>query len=90
MLLALGIAVVAQLAAAMSTLAGLVLAVAAVVLLLFQSSGSLPVWPGRTAPERPVLFGIFWGIVLGVIVPALVGVLREEGLAGILERAVSW
>ena len=45
--------------------------------------------PTRGKTENTIVFSLFWGIILGAIVPLLLNIFLEEGFAGIYELLVS-
>ena len=43
------------------------------------------VWPTRAKPENRVVFALFWGAILGLILPLLVMKFLEGGFAALYE-----
>lgn len=80
--MAAGFAMVANLAASASPYMGYGLALATMVLIGVQAFGLLAIWPDRKRREHPVAFAVFWGLMLGLVVPGMVETIQEEGLAG--------
>ena len=64
--MAVGFAIVANVAASASPYMGYVLAI----------------WPNRKRRELPVAFAVFWGLMLGLVVPGMIETIQEKGLAG--------
>ena len=80
--MAVGFAIAANVAASTSPYMGYDLALATMVLIGVQASGILAIWPNRKRREHPVVFAVFWGLMLGLIVPGMIETIQEKGLAG--------
>ena len=80
--MAVGFAIAANVAASTSPYVGYGLALATMVLIGVQAFGILAIWPNRKRREHPVAFAVFWGLMLGLIVPGMIETIREKGLAG--------
>lgn len=80
--MAVGFAIAANVAASTSPYMGYGLALATMVLIGVQAFGILAIWPNRKRREHPVAFAVFWGLMLGLIVPGMIETIREKGLAG--------
>ena len=85
LVLAAAVAAVVHFAHPASPHLGYVLAMSTMVLIGVQAFDILPVWPNRKRPEHPAAFGVFWGLVFGLIVPRLVVRYMEEGMAGFVD-----
>jgi len=59
------------------------------LVLMIVASLIQPFWPTRRKTENTIVFSLFWGIILGAIVPSLLNILLKEGFAGIYELLVS-
>ena len=79
--MAVGFAIAANVAASTSPYMGYGLALATMVLIGVQAFGILAIWPNRKRREHPVAFAVFWGLMLGLIVPGGRDN-PEKGLAG--------
>ena len=77
-----------RLGAELSPYVGFTLAMATMVLLGVQAFGFIRVWPRRTTPEHPVVFGVYWGLILGLIVPGAVATLLDKGVFGLLSAVL--
>ena len=86
--LAVGCALLFRLGAELSPYVGFTLAMATMVLLGGQAFGFIRVWPRRTTPEHPVVVGVYWGLILGLIVPGAVATLLDKGVFGLLSAAL--
>lgn len=42
-------------------------------------------WPTRGKSENPVVFSLFWGIIVGGVFPFLLHTLLDDGLKGVYE-----
>ena len=80
--MAVGFAIAANVAASTSPYVGYGLALATMVLIGVQAFGILAIWPNRKRREHPVAFAVFWGLMLGLIVPGMIETIQEKGLAG--------
>ncbi len=57
------------------------LALIVMIVAMFMSS----IWPTRGRAENPAVFALFWGLMIGAILPFLVSVLLEDGFQGLVE-----
>lgn len=64
----LAVAVVAFLLQRISPLAGYFLALLS-MLMIIVASYTNAFWPSRNVRERPVIFCLFWGLMLGLVLP---------------------
>lgn len=46
-------------------------------------------WPTRGKSENTIIFSLFWGIVLGALVPHVLEILISEGFSGLYDMLVS-
>ena len=80
------VAVGAYFGAAYSPMIGYTLAILTMLLIGFASRS---VWPTRKQSENPIVFALFWGLILGLVVPMLLSILMTEGIAGIWDMVVA-
>ena len=81
-ILAGALACVFHFVASASPYVGYGLAISIMIMLGIQALVDLPIWPNRKRPEHPTVFGVYWGLILGLIVPRLLVRYMEEGVAG--------
>lgn len=43
------------------------------------------VWPTQSRKENSLVFSLFWGLMIGIVLPVVVDTLMEGGLAGLYE-----
>lgn len=46
-------------------------------------------WPTRNKPENSIIFSLFWGVMLGGVVPMIVNIFLEGGFKAVYEMLVS-
>ena len=68
--------------ASASPYVGYGMAISIIIMLGVQALVDLPIWPNQKRPEHPTIFGVYWGLILGLIVPLLLARYMEEGFAG--------
>ncbi len=68
---------------------GLVLALFTMVLIGAQWWFDFRVWPTFKYKVHPLVFGLYWGLIVGLVIPMLIRVSLEDGLGGIWELLVS-
>ena len=68
-----------------SPLVGYALAILTMLMIGTQCYLSFPVWPTLAKDENPFLFSIYWGLILGLVIPYLILKLINEGFSSILE-----
>ena len=71
-----------------SPAAGYVLAIATLLLILLQLFFSLSIWPTRGKEANPYLFGLYWGLMAGLVIPFLLQELFTGGLKGIWDLLI--
>lgn len=69
-----------QVSPVLGYLAGLSAMVMIVVALYMDS-----IWPTKVKKENALVFALFWGLMLGALVPFVVGVFIEGGFPAVLE-----
>ena len=57
------------------------------LIMIFAVTIGLEVWPRIGQKENSLVFSLFWGLMLGLIMPFAVQVLLEEGFEGLYEIA---
>lgn len=67
-------------------LIGYFLAITSMLLIGFASDS---VWPTIKKSENPFVFALFWGLIIGLILPSLIIKLMDEGFAGIIDMITS-
>ena len=83
------VAAAAYVGARVSPVMGYGLAMLTLVVLGLQAMLDVPVWPRRKRREHPIIFGTFWGLMLGLIVPYLVETIVAEGPERLLDLLMS-
>ncbi|WP_267174741.1 hypothetical protein [Marinicella marina] len=56
----------------------------ALVILLMIGFYSHAAWPSSEKTENPYLFSLFWGLIIGLLLPFLVKVFINEGIDGFI------
>jgi len=64
---------------------GLILAIIAMVMIASQFWFSFCIWPTFGHRGSPFLFGLYWGLMIGLVVPFLLSVMFNEGMQGVLD-----
>ena len=72
-----------------SPVAGYGLAALTMVVIVVQATTDMRVWPTRHGPETPYLFGIFWGLLLGLIAPYLALRVATEGPGSLIDTLLA-
>lgn len=81
---ALIVAVAVFLGSQASAVAGYVLAVSTLVIILVAVVMET-IWPTRAKKENVVVFSLFWGTMIGLIVPFLIAIYLEGGFGAVYE-----
>lgn len=68
-----------------SLAAGYVLALVVIVLIGLQCWFSFRVWPTYGYNVNPYVFGVYWGLMSGLVLPYILSILINEGILGILD-----
>ncbi|GAB5412637.1 MAG: hypothetical protein Cons2KO_02400 [Congregibacter sp.] len=67
-----------------SPVLGYLLALSALVMILVAALvGSI--WPTQSKRENPLVFSLFWGLMVGAIAPFLVSIYLEGGASAVIE-----
>lgn len=66
-----------------SPAAGLILALVAMVMIALQFWFSFRIWPTYGHSANPYFFGLYWGLMSGLVVPFLLSIIFNEGIQGI-------
>ena len=66
-----------------SPAAGFVLALVAMVLIGLQFCFSFRIWPTYGHSANPYVFGFYWGLMSGLILPFILSIAINEGVQGI-------
>jgi Mg/Co/Ni transporter MgtE len=67
-----------------SAMLGYVLALSALIMIIVAMYME-SIWPTRAKEENPLVFSLFWGLIIGVIVPYLVTTFLEGGASAVFE-----
>lgn len=43
------------------------------------------IWPTKSRKENPLVFSLFWGLILGTIVPYIISTFLKGGISAIFE-----
>ena len=81
---ALAVTVLAFLGSEISAAIGYVLALSTLVMIvvaMYMES----IWPTKAKKESALVFSLFWGLMIGVIVPFLVSTFLEGGASAVYE-----
>lgn len=65
---------------------GYFLALLTMILIGFASHS---VWPTRKRPENPFVFSLFWGLIIGLVIPYLITKIMTEGFESIIDLVMS-
>lgn len=68
---------------------GLGIALTVLMMLLVHAFVQLPIWPTRKKAENLLVFGVYWGLLFGTVVPRLVLTIVEDGPMGVLNILLS-
>lgn len=66
-----------------SPVIGYILALMALIMITLQFWFSFRIWPTFGHQANPYLFGLFWGLIVGLVIPFLVSVMLNDGAQGI-------
>ena len=47
------------------------------------------IWPTRKKAENPYVFSLFWGLIIGLIIPFLLEIYLKNGLNGVYEMLMN-
>lgn len=75
------VALAAYFGAEASPLIGYSLAVLTILLIVF---GSNSIWPTIKKNKNPVVFPLFWGLIIGLLVPYIIIKISNEGVFSIV------
>tara|TARA_R100000005_G_scaffold68544_1_gene36446 strand:+ start:10174 stop:10482 length:309 start_codon:yes stop_codon:yes gene_type:complete len=81
---ALVLAVVLAIGSHLSPVLGYLFALLALVMIIVALHME-SVWPTQSRQEHGVVFALFWGTMLGVVVPFLVAAFLEGGVAAVVD-----
>jgi hypothetical protein len=81
---ALAVTVLAAIGSQTSAVLGYVLALSALVMIIVAMYME-SIWPTQARKENSLVFSLFWGLMVGVIVPFLVTVYLEGGVSAVFE-----
>jgi hypothetical protein len=63
------VAVIAYLSSQLSPYVGYLLALFTMIVIGFASDS---IWPTVKKPEKPLVFSLFWGLIIGLLIPYLI------------------
>lgn len=72
----------------LSSMAGYAVALLS-MLMLFVVLLTDSAWPRKSKPENIAVFSLFWGSMLGVVMPQLISIVLDGGLVALYELYVS-
>lgn len=81
---ALAVIVVVMLGSQTSAVIGYIFAVSALVMIIVAMHME-SIWPTQSRKENPLVFSLFWGLMIGGIVPFLVTTFLEGGASAVYE-----
>lgn len=81
---ALVVTVLAILGSQTSAVIGYVLALSA-LLMIIVAMHMESIWPTKEIKENPLVFSLFWGLMMGTIVPFIVTTFLNGGVSAVLE-----
>ena len=64
---------------------GYSLAILTMIMIGMQCFLSFTVWPTLAKAENPFLFSVYWGLIVGLVIPYLVTRVIEDGFSSIIE-----
>ena len=88
LLLTLLIALTAFFGSQASPFIGYLLAILA-LLVIIAAMYTESIWPTRGKEEKPFVFSLFWGLMIGVLLPFLVTIYLEGGLGAVYEMLMN-
>lgn len=68
-----------------SPLFGYVIALSALIMLIVATMNMGSIWPMQSRKENSLIFSLFWGLMIGAIVPFLVTTFLEGGTSAVYE-----
>lgn len=81
---ALFVAALAMFGSQATPLLGYVFALLAMVMIIVVSLMD-SAWPRQSRKENSLVFSLFWGLMIGIVLPGLVSTFMEGGVAGLYE-----
>ena len=66
-----------------SNVAGYALALLTIALIGLQAWFSFRIWPTYGNAANPYVFGLYWGLIVGLILPFIFIIVANEGISGI-------
>ncbi len=79
------VAAIAYLASLYSPAIGYWLAILTLLAIGFISNS---IWPTKGKRENPYLFSLFWGLIIGMLLPFLITKVANEGIASLLNLII--
>jgi len=86
---ALAVGLIAYGGSQLSPVIGYCLAMLTLVVLFAQAFWNFPVWPRVKASENIYTFSLYWGLIVGLVIPFLIEIVIDEGFSGIYELVVT-
>lgn len=78
------VVVAAMLGSEASPMLGYAFALLALIMIIVALSTN-SIWPSNSRKENSLVFSLFWGLMLGLVVPYLVTIYLEGGLSAVYE-----